>query len=89
MILVSGSLHPQRAGDGRDGAGDQHDRDPAPDRRAEQDRERRGTWPSAGFLLFFTLGLWWWHQGPMFQDFSEFPPEKLLNIGQRFQRSRD
>ena len=63
MILVSGSLHPQRAGDGRDGAGDQHDRDPAPDRRAEQDRERRGTWPSAGFLLFFTLGLWWWHQG--------------------------
>ena len=36
-------VHPQRAGDGRDGAGDQHDGDHAQGGGAEQDRERGGT----------------------------------------------
>jgi len=43
-----GSLHPQRAGDGRDGLGDEHDRDFAPDRGAEQDRERGGRFSFSG-----------------------------------------
>ena len=37
-----GSFHLERACDGRDGAGDQHDRDPDADRRAEQAGEGGG-----------------------------------------------
>ena len=40
---MKGSLYPQRAGNGRDGAGDQHDGDHDQDRRAKQDWEGGGT----------------------------------------------
>lgn len=39
---ISGSLYPERVGDGRDGAGDQHDRDHHKNRRSEQVGKARG-----------------------------------------------
>ncbi len=56
-----GALHPERAGDGRDGAGDQHDGDPHQDRGAEQAGEGGGeavgedTFPTAGNCTYVFL----------------------------------
>ena len=42
LLLITGTLDPERAGDGWDGAGDQHVRDHVENRGAEQDRKGGG-----------------------------------------------